>query len=647
MAVATGFLHAASVYPERPDDARAVYVEIGDNVRGDGAADDTAGLQAAIDRVQETTGQGVVFIPSGRYRLSKTLCIWPGIRLIGYGAKRPVFVLGENAPGCQGAPNYMVFFAGNRPGTGWGHGFTFRQPTPEEQAETTQQMSRYAWARVRTNKSDKPQDASPGTFYSALSNIDFEIGAGNPGAVAIRGRYAQHCYLAHIDFHVGSGWAGIHDGGNFAEDLHFFGGEYGIVTRKPSPGWQYTLVDATFEGQRTAAIKEHEAGLTLIRPKFKDVPTAVSIDAGYSDEFWIKDARMEDISGPAIIISNENNFRTELNFEDVVCQRVPQFALFRESDKKLRAPGEQYLVSTFSHGLHFDDIGEQGTIRTIFEATPLAKPSALVESDIPALPPMKTWVSIQMLGAKGDGTSDDTEAFRKTIAAHRAIYLPFGAYRVTDTIELRPDTVLIGFHPSATRIFLVDGTPGFQGVGYPKPVIEAPPGGTNIMTGIGVYTNGINPRALAVKWMAGTNSLMNDVRLLGGHGTSKCDYAAQSGTGCAATGRDTDPAGGCLEKRKRFSASGDGGNAVSIRINGWLSVLASQQRIPDRHALLWRKDAERVTSVWRGAGDARKDVLYLRREPGAHLCGIRGSGWHYFRFEAVCGKRRRSRDFRL
>src|SRR6266704_3455229 len=28
--------------------------------------------------------------------------------------------------------------------------------------------------------------------------------------------YAQHCFLAHIDFHIGSGLAGIHDGGNAA-----------------------------------------------------------------------------------------------------------------------------------------------------------------------------------------------------------------------------------------------------------------------------------------------------------------------------------------------------------------------------------------------------------------------------------------------
>jgi hypothetical protein len=54
-------------------------------------------------------------------------------------------------------------------------------------------------------------------------------------------------------------------------------------------------------------------------------------------------------------------------------------------------------------------------------------------------------------------------------------------------------------------------------------LIEAPQGGTNIVTGIGLYTNGINPRAVAAKWMASTHSMMNDVRFLGGHGTTDMD----------------------------------------------------------------------------------------------------------------------------
>jgi Pectate lyase superfamily protein len=225
-----------SYYPARPNDGKAVYLTA-DNflVKGDGIADDSAVLQQAINKVRETTNQGILFVPAGRYRLTKTIYIWPGIRLIGFGALRPTFVLARNTPGFQQGPAYMVFFAGGRPG-----------------------------ANVN------PPDANPGTFYSAISNIDIEIQVGNPGAVGVRAHYAQHCFLAHMDFHIGSGLAGIHDGGNVAEDVHFYGGQYGIWTRKPSPGWQFTVIDATFDGQREAAIREHEAGLTLIRPQFKN-----------------------------------------------------------------------------------------------------------------------------------------------------------------------------------------------------------------------------------------------------------------------------------------------------------------------------------------------------------------------------------------
>jgi hypothetical protein len=459
-------LWGSSYYPARLDDARAVYLTRDHfPVIGDGIADDWDALQQAINKVQETTNQGILFIPAGRYRLTKTIYIWPGIRLIGFGPERPRFVLSANTPGFQQGPAYMVFFAGGRP---------------------------------RTNA--PPRDASPGTFYSAVSNIDIEIDEGNPGAVGIRAHYAQHCFLAHMDFHIGSGLAGIHDGGNVAQDVHFYGGEFGIWTGKPSPGWQFTVIDSTFEGQRQAAIREHEAGLTLIRPQFKNVPTAISIDPQYSDELWLKDARLENVSGPAVIISNENNARTEINMENVVCRKVPVFASYRESGKQIAGAGEMYEVKTFSHGLHFQDVGAAPAIQDVYETAPMNAFPKPVKSDLPDLPHMDTWVNIHALGAQGDGSTDDTEVFEKAIAEHRAIYLPSGQYRVTDTITLRPDTVLIGLQPSVTRIFLADSTPAFQGIGSPKPLLETPKDGTNIVTGIGLYTNGINPRAVAAKW---------------------------------------------------------------------------------------------------------------------------------------------------
>ena len=300
--VAAAPVRAQSYYTARLDDPKAVYLEtLG--ARGDGAADDTAAIQAAIDRVQETVGQGIVFVPEGRYRITKTLNVWPGIRIIGYGAKRPVFVLADNTPGYgdRTAENYMLFFAGSRPGAG-GRG--------------TQ-----AGAQAGDRPGARPPDANPGTFYSAMSNIDIEIGQGNAGAVGVRGTYAQHAFLAHMDFRIGPGIAGVHDTGNVMEDVRFFGGQYGIWTRTPSPGWQFMAVDAYFEGQREAAIRERAAGLTLVRAHFRNVPTAVSIDAESHDELWVKDARLEDVTGPAFVISLEENPRTQINMENVVCRR--------------------------------------------------------------------------------------------------------------------------------------------------------------------------------------------------------------------------------------------------------------------------------------------------------------------------------------
>jgi Pectate lyase superfamily protein len=98
-------VYADSYYPLRPDDPRAVYLTTDQfDVRADGVGDDAGVLQQAINRVQETTRIGVVFIPEGRYRLGKTIYVWQGIRLIGYGRKRPVFVLGKNTPGFQEGP---------------------------------------------------------------------------------------------------------------------------------------------------------------------------------------------------------------------------------------------------------------------------------------------------------------------------------------------------------------------------------------------------------------------------------------------------------------------------------------------------------------------------------------------------------------
>ncbi|HEX3985051.1 MAG TPA: glycosyl hydrolase family 28-related protein [Acidobacteriaceae bacterium] len=504
-------LRAQSVYPMRLEDPTAIY--LGSPrfpVHGDGVGDDSAMLQAAIDAVETEHVQGIVFVPEGHYRISRTIYVWPGVRIIGYGADRPVFELADHTPGYQTGLGYMFFFAGERPDSVHPHWHYARDPHRPPAPGT-----------VPPNNTIP--DANPGTFYSAMSNVDFELGSGNAAAVAIRFHVAQHCFLTHIDFHIDSGLAALKDVGNEMEDLHFYGGDYGIVTEMPSPGWQFTLLDSTFEGQRVAAIREHEAGLTLVHDAFRNVPRAIDIEAGYPDELWVENARFENIAGTAITVSDENNARTEINVVRSACRGVKTFVLLRGSGRAIAGPGENYVVRSFLHGLILRGPGDSGEIVTRFEAKPVAELPAFGPPAIPPLPPAKEWVNLRSLGVKGDGVTDDTAAIREAIANHRVLYVPMGRYVVTGTIELRADTVLIGLHPSMTQLDVLDGTPAFQGPGTPVPLLEAPQGGENIVSGIGLSTGGINSRAVGALWMAGADSLMDDVRFLGGHGTNAPD----------------------------------------------------------------------------------------------------------------------------
>ena len=214
-------------------------------------------------------------MPEGRYRLTKTINVWPSIRLIGYGGKRPVFVLAANTPGTKTRTPRTTWCSS--PAAGQARRSAGALP-PRGGRNPARRPGAAGRAGRAGQAGTRPPDSGPGTFYSAMSNIDIEIGEGNPGAVGVRGTYAQHSFLAHMDFRIGSGIAGVHDTGNVMEDVRFFGGQYGIWTRTPSPGWQFTGVDLYFEGQTGAAIRDRAAGLTLVRPHFRNVPTAVSID---------------------------------------------------------------------------------------------------------------------------------------------------------------------------------------------------------------------------------------------------------------------------------------------------------------------------------------------------------------------------------
>jgi hypothetical protein len=487
-----------SAYQTMPDDPRAVKVK----AAGDGRTDDSAAIQEAINSASNKGEGGVVFLPSGRYRITRTILVPLAVRVYGVGPTRPVFVLAAGTPGFQkGVANMVVFTGGDQYTVG-------KVPVPVASA---------------VPYSETVRDANSSTFYSAMSNIDFEIGDGNPSAAAVRLRTAQHSYLSHMDFHIGSGLAGVYMVGNESFDLKFYGGRYGILSEKTSPAWQYTLMDSTFEGQRDAAIREHEAGLTLVNVSIRNTPVGIEIDRGYGDWLWGKDVRFENVSKAAVVISNEDNVYTQVGFDNALLRNVPTFARFRDSGKTIAGSGAVYKVSEFNYGLMLPGVGQVGKFGTTIKAAALKAMPAARTPVMRTLPSTRQWANVHSYGAVGDGQADDTAAVQKAIDANRVVYLPQGFYMVNDTIRLKPDTVLIGLHPGVTQLVLPNGSPAYVGADGPKALLESAKGGDAIVTGFGLATGEVNPRAVALLWKAGADSLVDDIRIQGGHGTRLYD----------------------------------------------------------------------------------------------------------------------------
>jgi hypothetical protein len=97
-----GIVHTNSVYNIRPDDSEAFYFTAENyNITGDGKMDVSAALQKAINGVKTKNNFGILFLPEGKYRISRTIYIAKAIRLVGYGKNRAEVIRGKNTPGYQ------------------------------------------------------------------------------------------------------------------------------------------------------------------------------------------------------------------------------------------------------------------------------------------------------------------------------------------------------------------------------------------------------------------------------------------------------------------------------------------------------------------------------------------------------------------
>ena len=388
-----------SLYTSRPPDPLAITADAAFGLHGDGVADDTAALQATIDRVADTTGQGLVFLTEGRYRVTHTLHLWSGIRLIGYGARRPVLVLAANTPGYQSGHDFL--------GTG-------------------RYMLQFASRKVAAGA--EIVDANEFTFYSGLSNVDFEVGDGNQAAICVRFHVAQHSFLSHIHFAVGHGRAALEDVGNQADTLEIDGGDYGIVSVRTSPAWQFLLMDSRLTGQGIAAIHTQEVGMTLVRDTIEHTPVAVEIPSNMPEQLYARDLLLHDITHAAVILGDTTSQHHQVTLDHILCTGVAKLLQATHDNvagfDAIASPSKHFIEERLTVGQEIDSTGREGAIALRHSERKLSAEPRPMATDIPLQPAVGEWISVRTLGATGDGGTDDTVALQHAIDTHRILYFP-------------------------------------------------------------------------------------------------------------------------------------------------------------------------------------------------------------------------------
>ncbi len=486
-----------------------------------GRADSTGSLQRAIVFAREH--QMAAFFPAGEYLVSDTIECLHGRRdpLIGVlrggrdypcilvgdrsGPKRPKIRLAPRSPGYGDAdrPKYVLHF--------WSRGDGKEMPSAEPQPN------------INMNQ--------------MLIGIDVEIGAGNPGAVAIKHQAAQGSSVQDCTIDARHGLTGL-EGGAGSGGSHFnvtvIGGRIGVDYRltQPAPtivGFQ--LIDQT----ERAILSASRQALTVVGCRIVSKTSGPMIEtrqsAPHQGQMSMVDCLIEfESPGDNTAIAAAAG----ITMHDVYVKNAG--TIVRGGIGSPRAGGDGWLhVRQFALGIRPPPTGKRSPMPGLrYEApiyidgnrtlAPLAEvvagepPRNLIErhlwtADFPSWQsPEVANVKQTPYSARGDGQADDYLALQKAIDEKAVVFLPKGIYAVSRPLRLRPNTTLLGAGRCFSWIIPRDGG-AFDDGHRPQPLIEtadAADGRTNLAF-FGLRADVDHPGAFCLDWRCGRHSIFRDV----------------------------------------------------------------------------------------------------------------------------------------
>ncbi|MBM4091335.1 MAG: hypothetical protein FJ276_18215 [Planctomycetes bacterium] len=419
-----------------------------------GQVDSTAAIQRAVNDARD---HGLVcFFPEGVYLISDTLSCEQQVRKL----DRPRQTDGRTQHYWD-EPHKIVMFGstkGKRPVLKLSKDAKgFADPARPK-------IAVWIWAQTRDDAPGKQEPEwgkeQPNiSFGHYFKGIDIDI-RGHAGAIGIRHAGSQGSAMLDCTIQAEGAYAGMNNccgqgGGTY--NMEVLGGRYGIVIE---PGSRFPLLTAcTFRGQTEAAIRYARGGsqvpTLLVGCRIEPAgPTAIDFttERSYAGISLVDCAITLNPGGVLANTRKRENLYIENTFVKGAGSICTQGA--KLPDANVWTHIERYASHTDQGVNLLNGIESTGEIAEFKHAPEGPDLQAIRDRHYRGLPSFEDddVVNVKTFGAKGDGTTDDTQAFAKAIQSHDKIFVPKGNYRLSGTLTLGRYTLLFGLTPGRSVI---------------------------------------------------------------------------------------------------------------------------------------------------------------------------------------------------
>ncbi|KAI9855770.1 MAG: hypothetical protein M1824_005843 [Vezdaea acicularis] len=468
-----------------------VYRNVKDfGAKGDGSSDDTDAINTAIS-TGGRCGQGcdsstvtpaLVYFPPGTYVVSKPIVQYYFTQLVGDAV---------NVPTIKASPSFQ--------------GIAVIDSDPYDNQGNN-------WWTNQNN------------FYRQVRNFVIDITAMPPSSGAcIHWQVAQATSLQRVTFNMvkgggdGNKQLGIfmdNGSGGFMTDLVFNGGNYGAFFGNQ----QFTTRNLTFNNVQTAIFMNWNWLWTFKSLSINNCGVGVNMSNGAPNQtvgsVLIQDSTFSNTpigvatafskgsdlpaTGGTLIIDN-----CDFSSSAVAVQDTSGATVLAGNSK----------VASWGQGKEYTSSGNSAAAGSTVQGvlTAPSKPATLLNSQGNVVErtkpqyetvPVSSFVSVKSNGAKGDGSTDDTDAIQKifnSATPDQIIYFDHGAYVISSTVKVPKDIKITG---EIWPIILISGS-AFQDEANPIPAFQVgQPGdtGTVEISDLVFEVKGPQPGAIMMEW---------------------------------------------------------------------------------------------------------------------------------------------------